>query len=262
MNRLSSIFKKNLSINRKSLVAYLVAGDPSIEESLELLHGFVSAGVDIIEIGIPFSDPIAEGPIIQSAHHRALSRKVTFDSIIRTIKLFRHEDQLTPIILMGYLNTFLMNESYFEDYHKIGVDGVLIVDAPGEFSLTDLGFKSNSTTSISLISPTTEKKRIQRICDQSSGFLYYVTLRGVTGSDNLDLKEIQNNIQNIKSYTQLPVMAGFGIKDKNDAYKISQAADGIVVGSALVRMINEESSTKNYKIIYNYLSDLVTAINP
>jgi tryptophan synthase alpha chain len=160
------------------------------------------------------------------------------------------------------VNTFLANSEALESIHERGTDAVLIVDIPGEKSLEEVGINNNSIASISLISPTTNNERIQNICTTSSGFIYYVTLRGVTGASNLNVDEINTNITNIRKHTSLPVLAGFGIKTASDAHKLSQIADGVVIGSVLVEMIHQQSAQKDYKKIYTYLNEISAAINP
>ena len=262
MIRLERKFASLKENSQKALVAYLVAGDPDISTTLELMHQFVLSGVDIIELGVPFTDPIAEGPIIQAAHDRALQANTSLDMIFSLVEEFRSKDSETPIILMGYINTFLANSKALESIHERGTDAVLIVDVPGESSLEDIGIQNKNIASISLISPTTDNDRIQKICMSSSGFIYYVTLRGVTGASNLNENEIQKNILNIRNSTNLPVLAGFGIKTASDARALSQISDGVVIGSVLVEMIQELSENKDYKKIYNYLNEISAAINP
>jgi len=260
--RLERKFASLKENSKKALVAYLVAGDPDISTTLELMHQFVLSGVDIIELGVPFTDPIAEGPIIQAAHDRALQANTSLDMIFSLVEEFRSKDSETPVILMGYINTFLANSNALESIHERGTDAVLIVDVPGESSLEDIGIQNKNIASISLISPTTDNDRISKICMSSSGFIYYVTLRGVTGASNLNEDEIQKNILNIRNSTNLPVLAGFGIKTASDARALSQISDGVVIGSVLVEMIQELSEKKDYKKIYNYLNEISAAINP
>ena len=261
---LTRLDEKTLSLknaSKKALVAYLVAGDPDLSSTLELMHGFVDAGVDILEVGVPFTDPIAEGPIIQAAHDRALKNNTSLTDIFKLVKKFREKDIDTPIILMGYINTFLANIKALKESHAYGCDAVLIVDIPGESNLKDIGIKNTNLASISLIAPTTSKDRISKICNNSSGFIYYVTLRGVTGSSHLNITEAESNINYIRSQTSLPVFAGFGIKTPDDASNLSKISDGVVIGSSLVEMIHNQSSQKEYKKIYNYLNDISKAIS-
>jgi tryptophan synthase alpha chain len=261
---LTRLDEKILSLknaSKKALVAYLVAGDPDLDSTLELMHGFVDAGVDILEVGVPFTDPIAEGPIIQAAHDRALKNNTSLTKIFKLVKKFREKNVDTPVILMGYINTFLANIKALEESYVSGSDAVLIVDIPGESDLKNIGIKNTNLASISLIAPTTSKDRISKICDNSSGFIYYVTLRGVTGSSNLNISEAESNINFIRSQTSLPVFAGFGIKTPDDASSLSKLSDGVVIGSSLVEMINNHSRKKEFKKIYNYLNEISKAIS-
>ena len=261
---LTRLDEKILSLknaSKKALVAYLVAGDPDLDSTLELMHGFVDAGVDILEVGVPFTDPIAEGPIIQAAHDRALKNNISLTDIFTLIKKFREKDTDTPIILMGYINTFLASIKALQESHTFGSDAVLIVDIPGENDLKNIGIKNTNLASISLIAPTTSKDRISKICNNSSGFIYYVTLRGVTGSSHLNISEAESNINYIRSQTSLPIFAGFGIKTADDASNLSKISDGVVIGSSLVEMIHNQSSQKEFKKIYNYLNEISEAIS-
>jgi tryptophan synthase alpha chain len=176
------------------------------------------------------------------------------------VEKFRIKDSDTPIILMGYINTFLANSLALESIHERGTDAVLIVDIPGESTLEKIGINNTNIASISLISPTTDRQRIEKICQTSSGFIYYVTLRGVTGASNLDVNEIKTNISNIRAHTTLPVLAGFGIKTSLDARELSKVSDGVVIGSVLVDMIHQQSPQKDYKKIYTYLNEISLAI--
>ena len=217
MKRIEKKLKELSEDNQKAFVGYIVAGDPDLETSLELMHLSVDSGVDILEIGVPFTDPIAEGPTIQQAHDRSLENETNLQKIIDLICKFREKDTNTPIILMGYINNFLMYKDLINRSHDLGVDGVLVVDIPGELSLEDYGIDNQDLDIISLVSPTTSKERVKEIVKNSTGFIYYVTLRGVTGSSNLDGNEIEQNIKYIKSISSIPVMAGFGIKNSDDA---------------------------------------------
>ena len=261
LNRLDKKIHSLKKASKKALVAYLVAGDPDLNSTLELMHGFVDSGVDILEIGVPFTDPIAEGPIIQAAHDRALKKNTSLNEILQLVQKFREKNIDTPIILMGYINTFLANSTALEESHNSGTDAVLIVDIPGESDLGDLGVKNKNLASISLIAPTTSEDRISEICNSSSGFIYYITLRGVTGSSHLDIGEAESKINYIRSQTSLPVFAGFGIKTSDDAYNLCKISDGIVIGSSLVQMIHDQSDQKEFKNIYNYLNEVSEAIN-
>lgn len=261
MNRLTSKLSNLRSNNQKALVAYLVGGDPDLDTTLDLMHLFVDSGVDVIEIGVPFTDPIAEGPTIQRAHDRALKNDVSLKMIFQLVSEFRKSDKETPIVLMGYLNTFISHIDLVQSTQEDGIDSILVVDIPGELNLHDYGIDNPNINTISLISPTTKDNRIELIAKNSSGFIYYVNLRGVTGSSNLNLDEIKNNIGKIKQHSDLPVMAGFGIKTANDAKILAESSEGIVIGSSIVEMINEESKSKEFDRISNYLKEMKAAIS-
>ena len=261
MNRLTSKLSNLRSNNQKALVAYLVGGDPDLDTTLDLMHLFVDSGVDVIEIGVPFTDPIAEGPTIQRAHDRALKNDVSLKKIFQLVSKFRKSDKETPIVLMGYLNTFISHIDLVQSNQEDGIDSILVVDIPGELNLHDYGIDNPNINTISLISPTTKDNRIELIAKNSTGFIYYVNLRGVTGSSNLNLDEIKNNIGKIKKHSNLPVMAGFGIKTADDAKILAESSEGIVIGSSIVEMINEESNSKEFDRISNYLKEMKAAIS-
>ena len=246
MRRIEKKLKELSQDNQKAFVGYIVAGDPDLETSLELMHLSVDSGVDILEIGVPFTDPIAEGPTIQQAHDRSLENETNLQKIIDLICKFREKDTNTPIILMGYINNFLVYKDLINRSHDLGVDGVLVVDIPGELSLEDYGIDNQDLDIISLVSPTTSKERVNEIVKNSTGFIYYVTLRGVTGSSNLDGNEIEQNIKYIKSISSIPVMAGFGIKNSDDAKLLSSFSDGIVIGASIVELIIKIQKIKTF----------------
>ena len=222
---------------------------------------FVESGVDVLEIGVPFTDPIAEGPIIQKAHDRALEKNISLTAIFEMVQKFRETDNTTPIVLMGYLNTFLSHKKIIEENKKDSVDSILVVDIPGELNLADYGIKNQNINTISLISPTTNKDRIKSIANNSTGFVYYVTLRGVTGASNLNIDEITENIEEIKKYASVPTLAGFGIKSPDDARLLSSCSDGVIIGSSIVQMIEESSQSKEFDRIGQYISELKQAIS-
>ena len=261
MNRLTKRLADLKKQNKKALVAYLVAGDPDIESTLQLMNLFVESGVDVLEIGVPFTDPIAEGPIIQKAHDRALEKNISLTAIFEMVQKFRQTDNTTPIVLMGYLNTFLSHKKIIEENKKDSVDSILVVDIPGELNLADYGIKNQNINTISLISPTTNKDRIKSIANNSTGFVYYVTLRGVTGASNLNIDEITKNIEEIKKYASVPTLAGFGIKSPDDARLLSSCSDGVIIGSSIVQMIEESSQSKEFDRIGQYISELKQAIS-
>ena len=261
MNRLTKKLDELQKQNKKALVAYLVAGDPDLDSTLDIMHMFVKSGVDVIEVGVPFTDPIAEGPIIQRAHDRAITKKTSLEDIFDLITKFRLKDKETPVVLMGYLNSFIFFRHLIEENKNNSVDSILVVDIPGELNIEDYGIKNENINTISLISPTTKEDRIKSIANNSSGFIYYVTLRGVTGSSNLNVEEISQNIKEIKKYAKVPTLAGFGIKSKEDARLLANHSDGIIIGSSIVKMIEDNSDSKEFAKIGDYISDIKKAIS-
>lgn len=223
--------------NKKALVPYIVCGDPSPEVTLPSMHEMVRAGANIIELGVPFSDPMAEGPVIQKAHERSLKHHTSLRSVIDVVKKFRETDKKTPVVLMGYANPIeRMGYRDFADAAKAaGVDGVLTVDMPTEEAAAfNVELKRTGLDNIFLLAPTTTPDRARRICDMATGYLYYVSLKGVTGAGHLDASDVAKKLAEFKTYTNLPVCVGFGIKDAESARQVAAVADGVVVGSVLV----------------------------
>jgi tryptophan synthase alpha chain len=246
MSRIGERFAALKTEGRKALIPYLTAGDPEPGFTVQLMHTLVSAGADILEVGVPFSDPMAEGPVIQRAMERALVNHVSLSDVIDMVAEFRKQDASTPVLLMGYLNPVEVM-GYAEFVNKAtdaGVDGVLLVDLPPE-EADELLSKTNEAglDVIFLVSPTTTDTRIKSIAAKSGGFVYYVSLKGVTGAGHLDANEVKERVMRIRQSTDLPVGVGFGIKDGDSAQKISAVADAVVVGSALVRLVEENMSS-------------------
>ncbi|MGB5326206.1 MAG: tryptophan synthase subunit alpha [Pseudomonadales bacterium] len=221
----------------KAVVPYIVAGDPSADATLPLMHALVEAGADIIELGIPFSDPMAEGPVIQLAHERALAGKMSLRRTLDLVAAFREHNAETPVVLMGYANPVerFGYEAFAARAAEAGVDGVLTVDMPPEeiVALNEV-LSKHGIDSILLIAPTTTDDRIKKICAAASGYIYYVSLKGVTGAGHLDTADVATHVARIRSHTGLPVCVGFGIKDAESAKAVAMVADGVVVGSMLV----------------------------
>lgn len=228
--------------NRKLLVPYITAGDPDLGVTLALMHTLVEAGADVIELGIPFSDPMADGPVIQAACERALKNNVTLVQVMETVKQFRETNNTTAVVLMGYMNPVetLGYARFAMLAADAGVDGVLTVDLPPEEAgelVEEL--RARNLDSIFLLSPTTPDSRLRQVCEKASGYIYYVSLKGVTGAANLDTVEVASKVQHIKSISQIPVAVGFGIRDAASAAAISETADAVVVGSVLVSLVGE-----------------------
>lgn len=234
--RLKSCFKRLEGEGRKALIPYILGGDPA-DKTVDIMHQLVSSGADIIELGFPFSDPVADGPVIAQAHERAVSQGVTLNDVFSMVSTFRERDNETPIVLMGYLNPveIMGYEAFVERASESGVDGVLMVDLPPESAheLLEL-LHARGMDMINLITPTTSDERIRKICGVASGYLYYVSLKGVTGSSALNIQEVQDRVSHIKTFAEVPVSVGFGIRDGESAAAISRVADGVIAGTVLV----------------------------
>ena len=237
MTRLADKFSHLRSKQKKAFVSFVTAGDPEVSVTVPSMHALVSGGVDVLELGIPFSDPEAEGPSIQRSSERALANGVRFDDVLAMVKLFREDDTETPVVLMGYLNTVLRigYEEFSLRAAKSGVDGLIMVNLPPEEAAPlKLALTAHGIDLILLVAPTTTPNRARRIVNTASGFVYYVSLKGVTGASHLQSEAIRAKVVAVKSMTNLPVMVGFGIKDPEMASQVAAFADGVVVGSALV----------------------------
>ena len=249
MSRLQSCFVELKKTGKKALIPYIVGGDPQKDSTVSQMYAMVEAGADVIELGVPFSDPMAEGPVIQLAHERALEHHTSLSDILAMVAEFRQKDSNTPVVLMGYLNPVeVMGYALFaERAEGAGVDAVLTVDLPPEESA---GLKAElvgkGIDSIFLIAPTTTEARIKKICDSASGYIYYVSLKGVTGASHLDVEEVSEKLALIRQHSSLPLSVGFGIKDAESAKAIGAMADGVVVGSALVNAYLEASQKPDW----------------
>ena len=245
MSRISSCFSDLKARNRTALLPFITAGDPHPGVTVGLMHDMVDAGVDIIELGVPFSDPMADGPVIQRASERALEHHVSLHDVLGMVRQFREQNDRTPVILMGYLNPIeVMGYAEFaRSAADAGVDGVLTVDIPPEES-HDLiqALRSHSLDAIYLAAPTSHRHRLEMIAEAASGFIYYVSLKGVTGSANLVLDEVAAKLQEIRAVTDMPLGVGFGIKNAEMAAAMSRIADAVVVGSTLVSRIEANAS--------------------
>lgn len=240
MSRITACLEALNSRGRKALIPYIVAGDPDRQFTVPMMHSLVEQGADIIELGIPFSDPMAEGPVIQLAHERALESNTSLRDALAMVKAFRQDDQQTPIVLMGYANPVhkMGYQNFADNAAEAGVDGLLTVDIPPEEAgLLNSALAEAGIDSIFLIAPTTSAERIRKIASVATGYLYYVSLKGVTGAGHLDIDAVSEKLQLIKSLTSIPVAVGFGIKDAATAAAIAKLAEGVVVGSALVKKL-------------------------
>lgn len=237
MSRIATRFAQLKAAGSKALVPFITAGDPSLEATVPVMHALVAAGADVIEIGVPFSDPMADGPTIQHSSERALARGADMDYVFDTVRRFRQIDGLTPVVLMGYLNPVEVRgpELYAAQAVAAGIDGALLVDLPPEEAADYRpAFATHGLDLILLAAPTTSPARMVRLCEQATGYLYYVSYAGVTGADHLDAGAANDRLHAIRALDRVPVVAGFGIKDAASAAAMAVQADGVVVGSALV----------------------------
>ena len=271
MSIIGSTFEELKNNNSKALVTYTVAGDPNLKESEKIIENIISSGADIIEIGVPFSDPMSEGPVIQLSHERSLKNKTSLEEILKLSKRLKKKFNKTPIVLMGYFNTFInsleiakgnhdINDDICRELKNHGVDGLIIVDLPFEESeeiynkLTEFDIDL-----IRLISPTTNDLRINEILSNSSGFIYYVSLKGITGAEIDSFNALKERVESIKKSSRIPVVVGFGIKDKKTAKKMSVFSDGVVVGSAIVEIISNKQDL-HFQDIFSQISKFVEGI--
>ncbi|WP_290653700.1 tryptophan synthase subunit alpha [Aquisalimonas sp.] len=240
MSRLAERFRQLRGRGRTALIPFITAGDPHPDLTVRLMHGLVAAGADVVELGVPFSDPIGDGPVIQQACERALRHNVSLRDVLTMVQRFREDDPDTPVVLMGYMNPVeLMGYAEFATRARdSGVDGVLTVDMPPE-EMGELAasLAAAALDSVFLVSPTTTEERMQAICAKAGGFIYYVSLKGVTGAANLDVDAVGARVARLHGMTGLPVGVGFGISDAATAARMAAVADAVVVGSALVRRI-------------------------
>ena len=246
MSRIAARFASLKTRKRTALIPFVTAGDPSPTATVPVMHAMVEAGADIIELGVPFSDPMADGPVIQRASERALAAGMTFDRVLDIVREFRARDEGTPVVLMGYLNP-LEAAGYPEAAERAaaaGVDGFLTVDLPPEEAEDFVrAVRTRGIDPIFLVAPTTSDERIARICAEAGGFVYYVSLKGVTGAANLDVDEVAQRMVRIRRVTDLPVGVGFGIHDGASAARIAHVADAVVVGSAVVARVEANADT-------------------
>ena len=271
MSIIGSTFEQLKNNNSRALVTYTVAGDPNFKESEKIIENNISSGADIIEIGVPFSDPMSEGPVIQLSHERSLKNKTSLEEILELSKRLKKKFNKTPIVLMGYFNTFInsleiakgnhdINDDICRELKNHGVDGLIIVDLPFEESeeiynkLTEFDIDL-----IRLISPTTNDLRINEILSNSSGFIYYVSLKGITGAEIDSFNALKERVESIKKSSRIPVVVGFGIKDRKTAKKMSVFSDGVVVGSAIVEIISNKQDL-HFQDIFSQISKFVEGI--
>ena len=238
MSRISAAFAKLRAAHRPALIPFVTAGDPSPAKTVAVMHALVEGGADVIELGVPFSDPMADGPVIQRSSERALKHGVALRNVLDYVKQFRQKDDRTPVVLMGYANPIerMGLAAFARDAKAAGVDGVLIVDYPPEESAPWLeALEGSGIDPIFLLSPTSSDERIDRVAKVARGYIYYVSLKGVTGAAHIDTANVEAMIARIRQHTSVPVGVGFGIRDGETARRVSRVADAVVIGSRIVQ---------------------------
>ncbi|MGQ0653849.1 MAG: tryptophan synthase subunit alpha [Betaproteobacteria bacterium] len=264
MSRIAACFERLASEKRKALIPYITAGDPHPSLTVPLMRGLVEAGSDIVELGVPFSDPMADGPVVQRAGDRALKHGVGLTDVLSLVRDFRKGDSKTPIVLMGYANPIeaMGFERFFEEAKRADIDGVIVVDYPPE-ECADFAAraKEQGIDPIFLLAPTSTDKRIEDVARTGSGYLYYVSLRGVTGASHIDLSEISTRIPKIRAATKLPIGVGFGIRDAESARRVAECADAVVIGSRIIQEIESGPAADAVARVKRFLQPIRQAID-
>jgi len=264
MSRIQTTFAALSAQGRKGLIPFITAGDPEPDLTVALMHALVEGGADVIELGVPFSDPMADGPVIQRASERALANGVSLTQVLGWVREFRQRDAATPVVLMGYANPIerMGEQAFAQAARDAGVDGVLVVDYPPEEceSFARL-MREHGIDPIFLLAPTTTDARIAQVARVASGYLYYVSLKGVTGSGALDLDSVAARLPVIKRHANLPVGVGFGIRDAQTARAIASVADAVVIGSRLVQLLEEAPREQAVQSLRSFIAEIRTALD-
>lgn len=268
VNRIAATFAALQEQGRKALIPYVTAGFPYADITPALMHGMVTAGADVIELGVPFSDPNADGAVIQKAGDRALSLGVNLAQVLSMVRTFREKDPHTPVVLMGYANPVERydqkhgEDAFIRDAAAAGVDGVLIVDYPPE-ECAEFGAKlrAHGIDLIFLLAPTSTEQRMQQVAQVASGYVYYVSLKGVTGSGALNTAEVEAMLPRIRQHVHIPVGVGFGIRDAETARAIGQVADAVVIGSRLIQLIENQPHERVVAAAMDFLRTVRAALD-
>jgi tryptophan synthase alpha chain len=268
MSRIQPTLEKLATQGKKALIPYLMAGFPSADATLGLLQGLVAGGADILEIGIPFSDPMADGPVIQKAAERAIQNGVGLSQVLSMVHEFRLKDQHTPIVLMGYANPCEQYDlqhglhAFIDHASRCGVDGVLIVDyPPAECTEFAQELRKHAMDLIFLLAPTSTEKRILEVAQIASGYVYYVSLKGVTGAGHLNTDEVKSMLGKIRKHVKIPVGVGFGIRDQKTAKTVSQDADAVVIGTRLLEIIKEAAPSNAPEVAQSFMAQIRVAMD-
>jgi tryptophan synthase alpha chain len=268
MSRIQNTFERLKADGRKALIPYVTAGFPFANITPQLMHGMVEAGADVIELGVPFSDPMADGPVIQKAGERALALGIGMVQVLAMVAQFRKDDDKTPVVLMGYANPVEKYDlvhgkgAFISDSAKAGVDGVLIVDyPPEECEQFAANLRSHNMDLIFLLAPTSTDERMALVGRIASGYVYYVSLKGVTGSGALDVDAVANAIPRIKAHVTIPVGVGFGIRDAATARAIGNVSDAVVIGTKIIQLLEDQSHEKVVPTAVQFLREIRTALD-
>jgi tryptophan synthase alpha chain len=264
MSRIQGRFEALAKAKRKALIPYITAGDPHPSLTVPLMRGLVEAGSDILELGVPFSDPMADGPVIQRSGERALKHGVGLADVLRMVTEFRRADSTTPVVLMGYANPIeaMGSAKFLQAAKAAGIDGVIVVDYPPEECVEfSAAAKRADIDPIFLLAPTSTDQRIQDVARCGSGYLYYVSLRGVTGAATLDLSDVAARIPKIRAATKLPIGVGFGIRDAESARRVAQTADAVVIGSRIIQEIEAGAPEQAVARVKTFLRPIREALD-
>jgi tryptophan synthase alpha chain len=264
MSRIDATFTALKQQQRKALIPYVTTGDPHADGTTSVMLAMTAAGADVIELGVPFSDPMADGPVIQRASERALARGVGMKQVLAAVREFRTKDAKTPLVLMGYANPIERygSERFADDAKAAGVDGVLVVDYPPEecVEFTSM-LKTRGIDPIFIIAPTSTEARIRSVAEVASGYVYHVALKGVTGAGHFDIAAVEQMIPRIRSHVKLPVGVGFGIRDAATARAVADAADAVVIGSALVQRLDGAGREEAPRIAGRFMAEIRAALD-
>jgi tryptophan synthase alpha chain len=264
MNRIQVTFDRLKQAQRKALIPFITAGDPSLDQTVPLMHALVAAGADVLELGVPFSDPMADGPTIQRASERALRNGMTLRGVLGMVAEFRQQDATTPVVLMGYGNPIeaMGWEAFAQRCSEVGADGVLTVDFPPEESHEAFEhLQRHGIAPIFLLAPTTTESRIEQVANLARGYVYYVSLKGVTGAGNLDLLAIEAKLPQLRKHIKLPIGVGFGIRDAETARKVAELADAVVIGSRIVQEIENSPPDQAVEHVQSFVAGVRAALD-
>lgn len=264
MSRIEKTFTALSCQGRKGLIPFITAGDPDPARTVDYMHALAAGGADVIELGVPFSDPMADGPVIQRASERALARGMTLRHVLDDVRVFRQRDDVTPVVLMGYANPIerMGVEQFGTAAREAGVDGVLVVDYPPEEAVPFAELmRASGIDPIFLLAPTSTEARIAAVGKVASGYVYYVSLKGVTGAANLDVASIASKIPAIKAHVPLPVGVGFGIRDAQTARSVADVADAVVIGSRLVQLLEQTPAQDGAQVLQDFIAQIRQALD-